>query len=222
MIGNVIRRRICAPRLLGAMAAAAIAATPFPGASAAPLKIVAVGASNTAGWGVGTQAAYPARLEALLRENGIDAHVANAGVSFSTSNGMLRRLESVVPADTSILILQPGGNDVRFFGSRAQRARNINAIVARMRARNVSAIVFENDVVPRGNYRWDGIHFTERGHDIAATWLLQQIAGVPPSSGREPNARRQARPCSQDCVGDRVRSPPHAFVQSGAPPDRAN
>lgn len=222
MIGGVIRRRIRAPRLLGAMAAAAMAATPIPGASAAPLKIVAVGASNTVGWGVGTQAAYPARLEALLRENGIDAHVANAGVSFSTTSGMLRRLESVVPADTSILILQPGGNDVRFFGSRAQRAKNIGDIVARMRARNVAVIVFENEVVPRVNYRWDGIHFTERGHDIAAKWLLQQIASVPPSIGREPNARRQARTCSQDCVGDRVPSLPHDFVQGGAPQDRAN
>jgi acyl-CoA thioesterase-1 len=216
MIDDVMRRRIRAPRLLGAMAAAAIAGTPIPGASAAPLKIVAVGASNTAGWGVGTQAAYPARLEALLRENGVDARVANAGVSFSTTSGMLRRVESVVPADTSILILQPGGNDVRFFGSKAQRARNISAIVARMRARNIAVIVFENDVVPRGNYRWDGIHFTERGHDIAAKWLLQQIDGVPPSIGREPSDRPQARTCPEDCAGDRAHAPP-ALVQHGAP-----
>jgi lysophospholipase L1-like esterase len=129
---------------------------------------------------------------------------------------MLRRVESVVPADTSILILQPGGNDVRFFGSKAQRARNISAIVARMRARNIAVIVFENDVVPRGNYRWDGIHFTERGHDIAAKWLLQQIAGVPPSIGREPSDRPQARTCPEDCAGDRAHTPP-ALVQHGAP-----
>jgi acyl-CoA thioesterase-1 len=36
-------------------------------AHAAPLRIVANGASNTHGWYVGNQGAYPAQLEALLR-----------------------------------------------------------------------------------------------------------------------------------------------------------
>jgi hypothetical protein len=35
---------------------------------AAVLNIVAIGASNTSGWGVGPQHAYPARLEALLHK----------------------------------------------------------------------------------------------------------------------------------------------------------
>jgi acyl-CoA thioesterase-1 len=50
--------------------------------NAAPLRIVAIGASNTHGWYVGNQGAYPAQLETLLRAKGIDARVTNAGVSF--------------------------------------------------------------------------------------------------------------------------------------------
>ena len=38
---------------------------------AAPVRIVAIGASNTHGWYVGNQGAYPAQLQALLRAKGI-------------------------------------------------------------------------------------------------------------------------------------------------------
>ena len=54
------------------------------GANAAPLRIVAIGASNAHGWYVGNRGAYPAQLQALLRAKGIDAEVTNAGVPFGT------------------------------------------------------------------------------------------------------------------------------------------
>ena len=68
---------------------------------AAVLNIVAIGASNTSGWGVGTQDAYPARLQALLRKKGIPANVINAGVLGDTTAGMLRRVDSAVPKGTT-------------------------------------------------------------------------------------------------------------------------
>ena len=40
-------------------------------ANTAPLRIVAIGASNTHGWYVGNQGAYPAQLQALLQARGI-------------------------------------------------------------------------------------------------------------------------------------------------------
>ena len=60
-------------------------------ADAAPLRIVAIGASNTHGWYVGNRGAYPALLQALLKAKGIDAQVTNAGVPFDTTAGMLKR-----------------------------------------------------------------------------------------------------------------------------------
>jgi acyl-CoA thioesterase-1 len=50
------------------------------GAQAAPVRIVAIGASNTHGWYVGNAGAYPTQLQALLRAKQIDAQVTNAGV----------------------------------------------------------------------------------------------------------------------------------------------
>jgi acyl-CoA thioesterase-1 len=148
-------------------------------AAGAPMNIVALGASNTSGWGVGSAKAYPAQLEAMLKARGYDAHVTNAGVSFDTTSGMLRRVDADVPPGTSIVILNPGGNDLRFFGSKEQRAANIAAIVARLRARNIKVIVFENTIVPESMFQWDGIHFSPEGHALVASHLLGQLAGHP-------------------------------------------
>jgi acyl-CoA thioesterase-1 len=95
--------------------------------AAAPLRIVAIGASNTQGWYVGNEGAYPAKLQALLKAKGIDAQVVNAGVPFDTTAGMLKRIDSDVPTGTDI---EPGANDRRFLGTKEQRAANI-APVAR-------------------------------------------------------------------------------------------
>src|SRR6266699_7059319 len=70
--------------------------------NAAPLRIVAIGASNTHGWYVGNQGAYPAQLQAMLRAKGIDAQVTNAGVPFDTTAMMLRRIDKDVPNGTDM------------------------------------------------------------------------------------------------------------------------
>ena len=92
-------------------------------ANAAPVRMVAIDASNTHGWYVGNQGAYPAQLQTLLRAKGIDAQVINAGVPFDTTAVMLRRIDKDVPKGTDIAILQPGGNDRPFFRHPATEGR---------------------------------------------------------------------------------------------------
>src|SRR5258708_2869361 len=74
------------------------------------IRIVALGASNTEGFGVSSWEAYPARLQALLQARGVNAEVINAGLSGDTTGGMLARLDAFLLDGTSLLILQPGGN----------------------------------------------------------------------------------------------------------------
>jgi acyl-CoA thioesterase-1 len=175
MSGNkaAIALRRAAASVTFAIAAMLVAAG---SAHAGPLDIVVVGASNAAGWGVGVKNAFPARLQAILRERGIDATVTSAGVVGSTTAGMLRRLDRVVPADTDIVILQPGSNDLRFFGTWGRRAANISAIVDRLQRRDIRVIVFD-PVVPRELLQWDGVHFTAAAHETIAMTLAEQIAG---------------------------------------------
>src|SRR5205814_2777634 len=74
-------------------------------------QIVALGASSTAGYGVGASAAYPAQLQEILRARGRPMSVGNAGISGDTTGGMLARLSRAVPEGNKIVILQIGGND---------------------------------------------------------------------------------------------------------------
>jgi acyl-CoA thioesterase I len=72
-------------------------------------RIVALGASSTAGYGVGIQAAYPAQLEEILRVRGHPMWVRNEGRRGDTTGGMLARLPGAVPPGTKIVILLPIG-----------------------------------------------------------------------------------------------------------------
>jgi acyl-CoA thioesterase I len=146
-------------------------------ALAAPIIIVAVGASNTSGWGVADGSAYPEQLQVMLRAKGIDARVINAGRPFDTTGGMLGRIDQSVPNGTRIAILQPGGNDLRFLGSREQRSANIAAMASRLRARNILVIVFDPEIPPQ-YYAWDRIHLTTEGHAWIAASLLPQVMAL--------------------------------------------
>ena len=153
------------------LAAAWMVAMP---ALAQPLRIVAVGASNTSGFYLGKDDAYPAQLEKLLIGVGINAEVINAGEVFDTTAGMLRRIDRDVPPGTDIVILQPGANDLRFFGSHEQRAANLVAMEQKLRARNIAVLVYD-DEIPLRYYTWDFIHLTREGHMMIAEALLPRI-----------------------------------------------
>ena len=141
------------------------------------VKIVALGASNTQGWGVSQSEAYPNRLQVLLKAGGIDAIVLNAGIPGDTTGGMLARLDSEVAAGVHLVILQPGSNDERM-GTGAERAANIEKIRSELAARNTKLIVIENamlDALPRSELRADGVHFTPTGYSILAERILPQV-----------------------------------------------
>ncbi len=114
----------------------------------------------------------------------------NAGRPFDTTAGMLGRIDAAVPNGTRIAILQPGGNDLRFLGSREQRSANIAAMASRLRARKIQVIVFDPEIPPQ-YYAFDRIHLTVEGHAwIAASLLPQVMAALRPAAKSEPRAPR--------------------------------
>lgn len=76
-----------------------------------PVKIVVLGDSLSAGYGLPAEAAFPARLAVALKGKGIAASIANAGVSGDTASGGLGRLDWSVPEGTEAVILELGAND---------------------------------------------------------------------------------------------------------------
>jgi acyl-CoA thioesterase-1 len=78
---------------------------------ARPPEILAFGDSLTAGLGLPANEAFPARLEARLRDQGVPAHIVNAGVSGDTTTDGLARLDWSLASKPDIVILALGAND---------------------------------------------------------------------------------------------------------------
>jgi acyl-CoA thioesterase-1 len=176
---------------LASVLAALLMMTAHPAAQPAAVNVVAIGASNTWGWGVTGRNAYPERLQDLLKAEGYDARVVNAGVVLDTTAGMLRRVDAAVPDGTHLVILQPGGNDLRFFRSKEQRSANIDTIVQKLQARSIAVIVYDPVFQPE-DYQWDRIHLTAEAHARIAAELLPQVAAIiKPKEKKAPPPKRR-------------------------------
>ena len=155
-----------------------IALLSFSAGTNANAQIVALGASSTAGYGVGASSAYPAQLEAILRARGRAMSVSNAGISGDTTGGMLARLSSAVPPGTKIVILQIAGNDAMKGMSAANAAANRAEIRRQLHARGIRTIEADGYVqsaVRSGLRQADGIHMTAEGHRRVAQQLAASI-----------------------------------------------
>lgn len=125
--------------------AAALAAmvAPVPGALAqgGPIRLVALGDSLSAGYGLPQDAAFPTVLERALKAKGYSVEVANAGVSGDTSSGGLDRLDWSVPDGTDGVILELGANDMLRGLDPAMTRKNLETIVERLRSRNIPVML---------------------------------------------------------------------------------
>jgi len=76
------------------------------------LRLVALGDSLTAGYGLPPGQAFPEVLQRVLSAKGFDVEVVNAGVSGETAEDGLARFDWSVPAGTDALIVELGANDM--------------------------------------------------------------------------------------------------------------
>jgi len=110
-------------------------------AADAPIRIVALGDSLTAGFGLPGEAAFPVRLEAALRAKGVAVEISNAGVSGDTSSGGLARLDWSVPEGTDGVILELGANDaLRGVDPDVTRAA-LRELLRRLKERGIAALL---------------------------------------------------------------------------------
>lgn len=146
----------------------------------AAAEIVALGASNTAGYGVGSALAYPAVVQELLRARGLTVTVHNAGISGSTTSQMLSRLEALLTPATRVALFQPGSNDERLGIPAKVREDNIVVITKALLSRGIDVIrVAEAFAAAReGNLQDDGVHYTANGHRRIAELLVDQVAAA--------------------------------------------
>jgi len=108
------------------------------------IGVLALGDSLFTGYGLGEGQTYPARLEAALRARGINAKLANAGVSGDTSAGALQRLTFTLdsqPAAPEVAIVSIGGNDMLRGLPPEQTRANLDAILTELRRRKARVVL---------------------------------------------------------------------------------
>ena len=164
---------------LSVVCAGLVFAADADAAKAAPIRIVAFGASETAGYGVGSNEAWPARLEAMLRAKGYDVSIANEGVSGDTTAGMLSRLVSAVPNGTRIALLAIYYfNDWLYGVSQAQHEANVRTIIDRLHARGIRTISVGLQYFSGLPLQSDELHITAEGQATLAARLLPQVVAT--------------------------------------------
>jgi acyl-CoA thioesterase-1 len=105
-------------------------------------KIVALGDSLTAGFGLTENESYPYLLQQKLNSDGYDYEVVNAGVSGDTSQGGLERADWVLGMDNvKILILELGANDLLRGIPVARMRSNLDQIVRKAKERNIEVLL---------------------------------------------------------------------------------
>jgi len=117
------------------------------------VRIVVLGDSLSAGYGLAAQDALPAKLEKALKAKGLAVAIENAGVSGDTAAGGLARLDWSVPDGTDAVILELGANDaLRGSDPKVTRA-SLDAIIRKLKERRI-AVLLAGMLAPR-NYGED-------------------------------------------------------------------
>ena len=106
-----------------------------------PLRVVVLGDSLSAGYGLTPGSAFPARLEAQLLRRGYQVRVSNAGVSGDTSAGGLARLDWSLEEKPALMIVELGANDALRGLDPLQTKQNLSAILSRLRAAGVQPLL---------------------------------------------------------------------------------
>jgi acyl-CoA thioesterase I len=106
-----------------------------------PVRIVALGDSLTAGYGLADKDGFVPRLQAALTAKGIAAEIANAGVSGDTAGGGLARLDWSVPQGTEAVIVELGANDM-LRGLKPEVTREaLDTILRRLTQRHIAVLL---------------------------------------------------------------------------------
>lgn len=114
-----------------------MATLPAQTAAVGKKRIVVLGDSISAGYGLDRDQAYPALLQKKMDAEGLPYEVVNAGVSGDTTAGGLRRIDwALGPKGADVLVIALGGNDGLRGVSPDQTEKNLTGIVAKARAKN--------------------------------------------------------------------------------------
>jgi acyl-CoA thioesterase-1 len=161
-------------------------------------RILALGDSLTAGYGLPPGDAFPVRLQARLAADGVKTEIVNGGVSGDTSAGGLARLDWALADRPQYVLLELGANDALRGIDPKVTYDNLDQILARLTKGGAKVLLL--GMVSLANwgqeYReaFDAIYprLAEKYHVPLYPFFLDGVALKPELNqpdGLHPNAR---------------------------------
>lgn len=168
-----------------------------PAGGAARPRIVFLGDSLTAGYGLAKEESVPSLIQARLRSEGYPYDVVNAGVSGDTSAGGLSRLDWSLEGDVRILVLELGANDGLRGLPVANMKRNLTEIISRAQSRGIKVVLTGMEAPPNFGAAYTA-EFRQVYRELSKLpdvtfmpFYLEGVAGIPHlniADGMHPNA----------------------------------
>jgi acyl-CoA thioesterase-1 len=107
-----------------------------------PIKILIIGDSLTAGYGVEKEEAFPAILEKKIHKLGHTQYqVVNGGVSGSTTASGKSRLKWFLKGNPKIMLLALGANDGLRGLKLEQSKKNLEEIIKKAKSQNIKVVL---------------------------------------------------------------------------------
>ena len=166
-------------------------------AAAAEMRVVALGDSLTAGYGLPAADGFVAQLQAALDARGLDVRIVDAGVSGDTTAGGIARLDWILADGADAVIVELGANDALRGIDPASSRSNLDAILGALGERG-NPVLLAGMAAPRNlgaEYvvAFDGMYpeLADTHGAIFYPFFLESVAEVPSlnqADGIHPNA----------------------------------
>ncbi len=166
-------------------------------AGAAPLRLLILGDSLTAGYGLPASEGFQAKLTAALAAQGVQVTLVDAAVSGDTTAGGLARLDWALEGGADAALVELGANDGLRGLDVHEMEFNLNAILDKLAARRIPVLLSGMYAPPNMGRDYDDTfknvfdRLGRRPGVIFDPFFLKGIAGDPAlnqADGIHPNA----------------------------------
>jgi acyl-CoA thioesterase-1 len=163
-------------------------------------KVVFLGDSLTAGYGLNMREAFPALIQSKIDQELWPLDVVNAGISGDTSAGARRRLPLVLTPDVRMLVIAIGANDGLRRLELAATEKNIDEMITLATQRSVPVVLAAMQIPPfygvqyAAQFREMYLKLAKKHRVILMPFLLEGVAlkaELTLADRMHPNARGQ-------------------------------
>src|SRR3984957_4139162 len=174
-----------------------VALAAFPRVRAEPVRLLVLGDSLSAGFGLPHADGFEAQLAAALHARGHDVRIIDAAVSGDTTAGGLARLGWALGDGADGAIVELGANDGLRGVDPADTEANLTAILDKLAAKHIPVLLTGMYAMPNlgadygGAFRAVFDRLGKRPGVLYDPFFLQDVATIPAlnqSDGMHPNA----------------------------------